>query len=500
MTTQGRNPAIAGVGQLVQRDVDLDHALDPLDMLVQVARSAADDAGGGERLLQELDLIGIVDVVAWRPQNAPRLLAERLGASPRRELVTAIGGEIPLTLVNHVAEEIAHGRVRAAFIGGSSTVRTLRNARKAKVKLEFPQGGEGEPELFGENKNGASELEMKYGLVMPIHIYPIFENALRAHRGLSIDEHQRRVGALMSRFTKVAAANPYAWFPVERSAEELSQATDENRMIAFPYTKYLNAVLETDQAAGVLLLSRDAARDHGISEDRLVHWWGGASGVEAQWFVSERPTFYSCPAMQQTLLGALERSGSTIDEVQHIDFYSCFPIAVEMACDALGLAEDDPRGFTLTGGLPYAGGPGNNYTLHSLATLVERLRGDPGTRGLVSGNGWYLTKHSAGVYSTEPPPHDVAAAKAPEPAAPADAVEPVVEAEGDATVETYTVHYGRDGAPSQGIVIGRLGNGQRFIANTDPAREALESLVETERVGSTGRVSHVDGKNLFEPR
>ncbi|UCE84882.1 MAG: acetyl-CoA acetyltransferase, partial [Deltaproteobacteria bacterium] len=454
----------------------------------------------GERLLRDLDLIGIVDVVAWRPQNAPRLLAERLGARPGREIVSAIGGEIPLTLVNHVAEEIAHGRVRAAFVGGSSTVRTLRNADRAGRKLEYPQGGEGEPELFGENKNGASELEMAHGLAMPIHVYPVFENALRARRGLSLDEHRRRLGALMTRFTRVAAQNPYAWFPVERSAEELTQVSAENRMIAFPYTKYLNAVLETDQAAGVLVMSRDAARAHGIPDDRMVYWWGGANGVEAQWFVSERPDFHSCPAMRQTLLGALEHAGSGIDEIRHIDFYSCFPVAVEMAAEALGLAEDDPRGFTLTGGLPYAGGPGNNYTLHSLATLVGRLREDPGSRGLVSGNGWYLTKHSAGVYSSAPPPHDVAAAKAPAPAPTAAAVRPIAEAEGDARVETYTVLYDRDGAPAQGVVIGRLDDGRRFLANLDASRAALERLVETELVGRAGRVSHVDGRNRFEPR
>jgi acetyl-CoA C-acetyltransferase len=155
-------------------------------------------------------------------------------------------------------------------------------------------------------------------------------------------------------------------------------------MIAFPYTKYMNAVLETDQAAAVLVTSAAAARELGVPEDRQVHWWGGAHGQEQAWFPSERPDFAACPALGRTARAALAEAGTEPDALACFDFYSCFPVAVELACEALGLAEDDPRGVTLTGGLPYAGGPGNNYTLHGIATMMDRLRERPGAFGLVT--------------------------------------------------------------------------------------------------------------------
>jgi acetyl-CoA C-acetyltransferase len=257
-------------------------ALEPLAMLEQVVRAAAADAAAGDRALPHADTVGIIDIVAWRTRNFPRLLAERIGAKPAREYMTGIGGESPLVAVNQIANEIASGVARVAVIAGCNAMKTLRSARKAGVELQWERGGSGEPTLIGGRKLGNSEGESQYGLTAPIFVYPIFENALRAHRGLDLETHRERVGALMSRFTEVASKNPYAWFPTARTAEEITTASATNRMVAFPYTKYLNAVMDTDQAAGVLMMTADAARAYGIPEDRWVYWRGGAhpSGLE----------------------------------------------------------------------------------------------------------------------------------------------------------------------------------------------------------------------------
>ncbi|TFG91496.1 MAG: hypothetical protein E4H11_10755, partial [Myxococcales bacterium] len=179
-----RRPVLVGVAQHVQRDVDPAHALTPLEMLERTARDAAFDAGVADTALRALDTLAIVDVVGWHPRNGPRLLAERLGAAPRRELVSANGGEIPVRIVNALAREIGAGRSRVALVAGSNHVRTLRRAQNARVKLEWTTGGEGSPERIGTNQRGSSQGEAAYGLSMPIEIYPIFENALRARRGL----------------------------------------------------------------------------------------------------------------------------------------------------------------------------------------------------------------------------------------------------------------------------------------------------------------------------
>jgi len=498
-----RIPVLVAGAQLVQRDAPPERALRPLAMLERVARDLAADAGVAERALRDVDTLATVAAVGPGPTNPARALAEAIGARPARELVTANGGEMAVVALDHLAGEIRRGASRSALLVGAHGLRTLRRARKAGLKLDLGGALNGAPELLGENRPGSTDEEVAYGLDRPSSIYPLFENALRAHRGQGLETHRARMGALMSRFTRVAAENPYAWFPRLRTPEELVTPTSANRVVAFPYTKYLNAVIETDQAAGVWLMSAAAARAAGVPEERWVHPWGGGAAVEQAWFPGERPDFAACPALARAVRTALDRSRVDLGDIDAFDLYSCFPSAVSMACEMLGLAEDDPRGLTVTGGLPYAGGPGNAYTLHAVATLLARLRAAPGTLGLVTGNGWYLTKHSAIVLSGAPPDREPADAA---PGVPGDApgttdaaVPPVPRAEGPARVLTCTVLHGRDGAPARGVVIGRLESGERFLANLPDDRALLEAFEAAERVGTPGRVMSVEGRHRFEP-
>lgn len=491
-----RIPVLVGVAQWTQRDAVLEQALSAPDMLERAARAALSDAGATARALSGLDVVAVVAALGWRNLNPPQHLADRLGAASARAVLTAAGGEMPLRFVEHCAREIAAGRLRSALVCGTHNLRSLRRAGARGVRLASDESARGAPEAFGENKAGSSEQELAYGLDRPSSVYPIFENALRARRGQDLATHRARMGRLMSRFTRVAAENPHAWFPTARSAEELVTPSADNRMVAFPYTKYLNSVIETDQAAAVWITSAATARAHGVPQERFVYCWGGAHAVERAWFPSERPDFAACPALAAAARAALARAGAELEAVDWIDFYSCFPVAVEIACEMLGLDEEDPRGFTLTGGLPYAGGPGNNYTLHALAAMVVRLRAAPGTVGLVTGNGWYLTKHSALVCASAPPEKQ---AEAPPQEAGPEARVPLACAEGPAVLETYTVLYDREGAPQRGIAIGRLEGGERFLANTPGDRETLEAFAAREQVGRRGRVRVVSGRNLFEP-
>ena len=221
---------------------------------------------------------------------------------------------------------------------------------------------------------------------------------------------------------------------------------------------------------------------------------------ERAWYATERPSFVESAAPRAAAGDALATAGVGVGEVDLIDFYSCFPVAVEMACEMLGIEEADPRGLTLTGGLPYGGGPGNNYTLHSLATAAERLRGGAARSALVTGNGWYLTKHSATVLASEPKQGALVRAAEADVSGEPDPMGVRVEAEGAAVVETYTVLYDRDGTPARGIVIGRLdADGARFVANTPDDPDALARFVAVENVGRPGKVHHRNGANCFEP-
>jgi acetyl-CoA C-acetyltransferase len=302
---------------------------------------------------------------------------------------------------------------------------------------------------------------------------------------------------MLSRLTEIAAENPYAWFRKRRSADEITLPGPDNRRVAFPYTKYMNAIMRVDQSAALLLTTVGRARALGVPPDRMIHWLGGGDAVEEPWIMTERPGFHDCPAMARAFDAAFDEACLRPEDVHVFDLYSCFPSAVEMACDALGIPLDDARPLTTTGGLPYAGGPGNDYGTHGVAALVRWLRATPGAIGMATGVGWYFTKHSAGLYGTLPrlelPP---APERAPRPA-PGPPVEVAAAPEGPGTIEAYTVVHDREGAPERGIAIGRLGDGRRFAAFVDGGEEALRSLEAEEGVGRTGRVRPGDPTNHF---
>ncbi len=170
---------------------------------------------------------------------------------------------------------------------------------------------------------------------------------------------------------------------------------------------------------------------------------------------------------EQAVAEALRVAGIGIDDVATFDLYSCFPFPVFAVCDAFGLAADDPRGLTLTGGLPYFGGPGNSYSLHGIAETVAEMRDRPGAFGLVGANGGVMSKYSVGVYSTEPADWVADRGKALQADIAALPKVPVTRnADGRATIETYSVRY--DWPVRTGIIIGRLeSDDSRFLAITE---------------------------------
>jgi acetyl-CoA C-acetyltransferase len=300
----------------------------------------------------------------------------------------------------------------------------------------------------------------------------------------------------------VAARNPHAWFPTARTAEELVTATDDNRMVCFPYTKRLNAILQVDQAAAILITSSGEARRLGIPQDQQVHWWGGGAADEPAYFVSTRPSIADAPGMADSHHGALRSAGVDVDEIAAFDFYSCFPAAVEMAMKVLGIGIDDRRDLTVTGGLPYAGGPGSGYTIHSLAAMTERLRTAPDEIAMVTGNGMYVSKHSASILSIRPPragmPPSATDAELPSARMQTEPL-PVVRRSGRGTVDSYTVMHDRTGLPYKGAVIGRFDDGSRFVAETPSSVEFLEQFEAAEQVGATGAVREDGAALTFDP-
>src|SRR5205814_519899 len=213
------------------------------------------------------------------------------------------------------------------------------------------------------------------GLLAPPVVYPLFENALRGAAGETIDEHDAQVAGLWSRFSAVAATNRWAWSPVARTPEDLRRSGPDNRMVAFPYPKLLNANMQTDQAAAIIMCSLTVARAAGVPDDRMVFPLAGADAHD-HWYVSSRRDLHSSPAIGAAGRAVFGAAGIGPGDVAHVDLYSCFPAAVQIGAAELGFPLE--RSLTVTGGLTFGGGPGNNYVTHSIAAMVDELRRGPG--------------------------------------------------------------------------------------------------------------------------
>ena len=473
-----RAPVVVGVGQTSQRGPPAE-ARAPIDLLADAARLADADTGARTSLLARTDIVAVVAIGSWRYADPGAFLARELGIAPRATALSTVGGNSPQLLVNEFATLIRDNECDVVLIGGAESMHTRWRARRPpRVELTWDAGGDAPCEwVIGDDRPGPSEYEAAHLAVPPTLVYPLFETALRAELGHSIDEHQRSVSEMWAAFAAVASENPHAWSQVAYTAEEIRTVGPENRMVCFPYPKRMCANIDVDQGAALLLCSYEAARAAGVPDDRIV-FRHAAADVHDHYFFTERASLTRSPAIAAAGAGALAAAGNGIDDVAHLDVYSCFPSAVHVGRDALGIALTDARPLTVTGGLGFAGGPVNNYPTHAIAAMVEALRADPGSIGLTTALGWYVTKHSIGVWSTQPParPFRRIDAQVKVDAQPSRVPAGLVDE--TCTIEATAVAFERDDTKTVGIVTALTDDGRRAIANVRDA--ALLDAMTTE--------------------
>ena len=481
MALDPRTPVLVGVGQAIQRAEGIEDALEPVALMAEAVRAAAADAQLAG--VPAPDSIRVVNSLSWRYRDPARLLADILGLEVRETAYTTASGNTPQLLVNATANDLASGRLDAALIVGGECWRTRMRARRSDAFLSWTKLPEdAKPDrTFGDDVPMSHPGEMERGLVMPVQLYPMFETALRAAAGEDLEDHQAKVSELWARFAAVAVDNPFAWSRQPLSAEEIRTPGPGNRMIGFPYPKYMNSNNDVDLASALLMCTAEKAEALGVPRDRWVFPHAGTD-CHDHYFVSDRDQLGASPAVRIGGRRVLELAGAGVDDVEVVDLYSCFPSAVQVGAAELGLGLD--RQLTRTGGLSFAGGPWNNYVGHAIATVAQDLRARPGALGLVWGNGGYLTKHSFGVYSTEPPaggfrhdaPQDeIDALPRRELAEPADAQGPVA-------VEGYTVMHSREGSPEIAYAACLLPDGRR-VWGTSNDEGVAAALCEGEWVG-----------------
>ena len=463
-----RTPVLVGYGQINQHAENPD--VEPVDLMAAAAREAADP-----RVLRAVDSVRIVNLLSWHYRDPGVLLAQRIGADTATTRYTGVGGNVPQTLVNEACLDLLGGRGDVILIGGAETWRTRTRLRRAGTRPDWTRQDDSVPEAPGAHEGVpmAGEAELRINLDRPAYVYPMFEQALRIAAGESSDAHRRRIGRLWSRFSTVAVHNPHAWSRESVPAEQIWRPGPDNRMISWPYTKLMNSNNMVDQAAVLILTTVAKAADLQIPRDRWVFPHAGTDSHDT-YAIGERAELHRSPAIRLAGRRVLELAGVGVDDIEFVDVYSCFPSAVQVAATELGLAVDDPaRPLTVTGGLTFAGGPWNNYVSHSIATMAERLVADPGARGLITANGGYLTKHSFGVYGTEPPEdgfrwQDVQSEVDQEPTRALR-----LDFTGTGSVESWTTPVGRDGGAERAFLAVRTPDGARTLARiVDPSQVA----------------------------
>lgn len=485
MPVDPRTPVIVGVGQFTERIDDPGYrGMSAVDLATEAARAALTDTGASPSDvaravdvvvgLRQFEISGPMPAALGKSNNYPRSVMRRLGADPARVVLEPVGGQGSQKVVTEFATAIAAGDIDVAMVIGSEPGSTARYFADRDDKPDFTEHVDGQLEDRGHQiYSYIDEYTVTHGLTGAPVQYGLLDNARRARLGLSVAQYRHQMAELFAPMSKVAAKNPFSSSPVERSVREIETVTAENRMICDPYPRLLVARDTVNQGAATVLMSVAAATRLGVPEEKWVYLHGHSDLVEQA--LLERPDLGASPAAVRAADEALRVAGIGVDDIASFDLYSCFPFPVFVICEALGISGDDPRGLTLTGGLPYFGGPGNSYSLHGIAETVAEMRDKPGQFGFVGANGGIMSKYSVGIYSTEPVAWRTDRSeelKAEVAALPTVPVTKTVD--GTGTIETYSVRY--DWPVRTGIIVGRSdADGSRFMATTE--NEELVALM-----------------------
>ncbi|EXJ89109.1 hypothetical protein A1O3_02173 [Capronia epimyces CBS 606.96] len=515
--SQSQTPILIGVGDHVNRSLAIADAHEPLTLILRAIDSALQDSGlppaRRQQLQAAIDSIDVVRTWTWPYDDLPGDIGRRLGVEARHRFYSEHGGNKPAKLFDNAARRIARGQTKVAVVAGGEALASFA-ACVAAQKIPPPgwtKTSQNVASIFSPSKlHGGRDIGFDHSITAPIQIYPLFENAFRAHRGQSIPENHDESAQLYAEFAQIAAHQPFSWSygKPAKTKEEIGSVTKRNRMICFPYPLLMNAFNTINLAGACILTSAEYAEELGVSKTKWIYVLGGAGTQDSDHFW-DRPNYYSSPSIERSIDTALAVSGLAKEDIDLFDFYSCFPIVPKMAAAHLNLPiTHGSKPLTLLGGLTSFGGAGNNYSMHAITEMTRQLRQGKGQHGLILANGGWMTYEHALCLSTLRRRDGI-----PYPAEPplsehvTDVAVPSVDAqaEGEAVIETYTVDFDRQVEPTTrpllAHIVGRLvATGHRFVANhADPA--TLERLAgwTDEKIGLTGHVRHDrrTRRNLF---
>ena len=472
-----RTPVIVGVGQVSQTpsgEAELHRAGDSVALMARAVDAAATDAGGRH----VLDAVGTIAVVGglWRYHDPGALVAAELGLDDVTTVQTTMGGQIAIHLVGELADRITRGELDVAVVTCGENNLSRRARRRLGIESPRREEAATEVETWGAPLEMGNRTAIERGAEHPRNTYAVLDSALRAARGETLDEARTRAAELWAGYAAVAVSNPHAADRSGPDAEAIRTATPDNRFVSWPYTKAMCANNNVDHGGALILCSTETADRLGVPPDRRVHPHRCVLAQDTPSFTG-RHDAATAPGLAAAA-AELRRTEGDLDGIEHLDLYACFPSIVRLTTELFEISADRP--LTVTGGLAFAGAALNFASGESLIGMVDTLRADPGSRGLVQGNGGHAAKHAIGVYSTEPPStsHHITAVSHDAPSRP----EAEPDRSGAAVLDGVTVEYAHEG-PSRALGLVRFEDGSRTWANsTDPA--TMAAITREELVGT----------------
>lgn len=401
MSVDPATPVVVGAAQVVNRPGPSFSEKSATALMTEATRNALSQTGAADPLGALIGEI-LVPHGTWPESDPARAIARAVRASATRSVRAEVGVS-QYALFLRAARSLATGEVRAALVvGGENRWSEVEASRRGAASPEPPaRSTETEPdEVLEAEALPLSQIELDRGLASPASQYAIIESAYRHHLRRSPADHLKDLGALWARIGGVAATSDAAWNRGGMSAEEILDITPSNRLIADPYRKWMVSQWNVDQAAALILTTVATARELGIPEGLWVYPVAIATSDDVV-PMTERQQLHRWPAFSLAARAALDAAEMDLARVSAFDLYSCFPVAVEVQAAELGIPLD--RELTVTGGMTFAGGPFNNYSLQSAVAMVDTLRAAPARAiGMTTAVSGFLTKPGVALWGSAP--------------------------------------------------------------------------------------------------
>ena len=365
---------------------DLDEALVLMDKAVKEAISDS----GNVLIKDHIDEIRIPKGF-WKYRDPGKWIAKNNNFKITPTTYITKIGVLQQNLINEACLKIENGEINASIVlGGEARYKLLRSLIEKKDYSETELNEN--PDFYVKAKEDLyGDEELAELGAMAVGYYATMETSIRKNNQENVEEHKNNIALMYEEFSNIAANNKDSWLESPYSKEEILTTSQSNKMLAYPYNKLHCTSWNVNQSAALIICNEALADKLKISYEKRVYPIASSENNHMI-AVQQRPKLYESVGMTYAANSINNQAMKLGLEIDAFDLYSCFPAAVKMFSKSLNLDSEIPK--TITGSMPYAGGPLNSFVLHSTIKMIEKIRNSEISYGLVTGVSGMMTKQS----------------------------------------------------------------------------------------------------------